>query len=145
MTVELAVLMPVLIVVALVVLNLARFCQACAVFDRAAPDAVLTHGVAPPGNQTVSSSEAEVAAAIGRALDSQSCEVEVVCEGGAPEKRDGGVTFPVSPLLTTYRCTLRYRPWPGSFVMAGMAFDPPAVLRHERSLVVDRFRPGVIV
>ena len=145
MTVELDVLMPVLIVVALIVLNIVRFCGACAVFDRVAPDAVLSHGVAPSGNQSLASSEARVAEAIGHAVDSEMCEVEVVAEGGVPEKKGAGVTFPVSPLLTTYRCTLRYRPWPGSFVIAGMAYEPPAVLRHVRTIVVDRYRPGVIV
>ena len=136
MTVELAVLMPVLIVVALIVLNIVRFCGACAVFDRVAPDAVLSHGVAPSGNQSLASSEARVAEAIGHAVDSEMCEVEVVAEGGVPEKKGAGVT---------YRCTLRYRPWPGSFVIAGMAYEPPAVLRHVRTIVVDRYRPGVIV
>ena len=65
--------------------------------------------------------------------------------GAEPEAVGRGLTFPVSPLLTTYTCTLRYRPWPGSFVIAGVAFRPPVALRHTKTLVVDRFRPGVVV
>ena len=52
MTVELAVVTPVVIVVALVVLNLMWFIEACAAFDQAALDAVVSHGVAPAGEQS---------------------------------------------------------------------------------------------
>lgn len=49
MTVELAVLVPVVIVVALTVFNLMRFVSACSAFDRIAADAVVSQGVSPKG------------------------------------------------------------------------------------------------
>ena len=58
MTVELAVVVPVTIVVALIVLNLMWFVDACAAFDQAALDAVVAHGVSPAGEQTQSAAVA---------------------------------------------------------------------------------------
>ena len=75
----------------------------------------------------------------------ESCEVLVRVSGAETAARGDGITFPLSPLLATYTCTLRYRPWPGSFVIAGVPFRPPVALTHERTLVVDRYRPGVVV
>lgn len=146
MTVEMAVLVPVCIVVALVVLNLCRFVEACATFDRVALDAVISQGVSPPGEQSASSAASAVKACIEEALAMRDCEVVVTASG--PGEASGparGLGFAVSPLLTTYTCTLRYRPWPSSFVLAGIAFSPPVALTHTRTLVVDRFRPRVVV
>ena len=145
MAVELAVMVPVCIVVGLIVYNLCRFAEACATFDRVAPDAVISHGVSPSGEQSALASAGSVKRCIESALAMSSCEVSVSVSGADPAPLGGGLTFPVSPLLTTYTCTLRYRPWPGSFRLAGVSFSPPLALKHERKLVVDRFRPGVVV
>lgn len=145
MAVEMAVIMPVVIVVALIVYNLCRFVEACATFDRVALDAVISQGVSPPGEQSSASSASAVQVCIEEALAMSSCEVSVAVSGAEPVSGTVGLTFPVSPLLATYTCTLRYRPWPGSFVLAGVRFSPPVALTHERKLVVDRFRPGVVV
>ena len=145
MTVELAVMMPVAIVVALVIFNLCRFVEACATFDRVATDAVISQGVSPEGEQSSLSSARQVTSCIEQSLHMSTCEVSVSVDGAQPVRAQTGLTFPLSPLLTTYTCTLRYRPWPGSFVIAGVAFRPPIALVHERTLVVDRFRPGVVV
>ena len=145
MAVELAVMVPVCIVVGLIVFNLCRFVEACATFDRVAADAVISHGVSPAGEQSIHSSVGSVRESIERALDMRTCEVSVDVSAPEPVPTGGGLSFPISPLLSTYTCTLRYHPWPGSFVMAGVSFSPPVVLTHERVLVVDRFRPGVVV
>lgn len=145
MAVELAVLVPVIVVVALIVFNLCRFVEACAAFDRIAPDAVISHGVSPAGEQSALASAGSVKACIEKALASARCEVSVTVAGAEPVAFGRGLTFPVSPLLTTYTCTLNYHPWPGSFVIAGVPFSPPVTLRHVRTLVVDRYRPGVVV
>lgn len=144
MTVELAVMVPVVIVVALVVLNLMGFVEACAAFDQAAPDAVLAHGVAPAGEQTQEEAELEVREAIAQALGREGrCEVEVRCEGVL----DGGAPSSglVSPLLTRFVCTLTYRPWPSLVRLPGVTFEAPVALRHERDIVVDRYRGGVVL
>ncbi len=145
MAVELAVVLPVCIVVALVAFNLCRFIEACATFDRVAPDAVIAQGVSPAGEQSALSAAGQVRSSIQSALDMSSCEVSVQVSGASQGAARSAVGFSVSPLLTTFTCTLRYRPWPGSFVMAGVVFTPPIALTHTRTLVVDRFRPGVVV
>lgn len=145
MTVELAATVPVVIVVALVVLNLMGYVEACAAFDQVALDAVVSQGVAPSGEQTQVASVAAVRAALEEALGREGrCEVEVRAER-ASAATDAGTTFVVSPLLTRYVCTLVYRPWPRLLRMPGVTFEAPLVLRHERELVVDRYRPGVVV
>lgn len=145
MTVELAVVLPVTLAVALVGYNLARFAALCATFDRVAPDAVIAHGVAPAGQQTSDTATGEVRAAIDQALASDACEVEVSASGPSVAPGGGGISFPVSPLLTTYTCTLRYHPWPRVLTLAGVAVSTPLELTHQRTLTVDRYRPGVVV
>ena len=142
MAVELAVLVPVAIVVALTVLNLMRFVGACAVFDRASLDAVIAYGVAPAGEQTGITAVEEVRSSVETALDDDSCEVEVSAEGLADE---GEGTFSLSSHLTRFSCTLVFRPWPTSLRMPGITYQAPLSLRHERTLVVDRYRPGVVL
>ena len=146
MTVELAVMVPVVIVVGLTVFNLMRFIEACAIFDHVAPDAVLSQGVAPSGEQMEMVAVEAVRSCIEEALPSDRCTVSVEARDVSSNERGGaGINFPVSPLLTDFVCTLSYRPWPGRFVIAGVVFDSPLVLTHTRSIVVDRFRPGVVV
>ena len=146
MAVEMAVGVPVCIVVALIVFNICRFVEACASFDRIALDAVVSQGVSPPGEQSAQAAAGQVQSCIESALALPNCEVSVGVSGASASAGSGrGLRVPVSPLLTTYTCTLRYRPWPHSFVICGVAFRPPVALTHERKLVVDRFRPGVVV
>ena len=146
MTVELAVLVPVVIVVGLTVWNLLRFVEACALFDRVALDAAISQGVAPSGAISSLSSVDAVQSCIEAAMDSKSCTVEVTARPlSGMERRRGGISFPASPLLTDFVCTLSFHPWPGSFVIAGVAYESPLVLRHSRSIVVDRFRAGVVM
>lgn len=138
MTVELAVLLPVCLAVALIVANLMLFVEACAVFDRVARDAVLVEGVSPAGEQSVTNAVGEVEGSIERALGREStCSVSVsasVVGAGAG----------VSPLLTTYRCTLEWHPWPQGLSIAGVPLGTPPSLRHDVELTVDRYRSGVV-
>lgn len=145
MTVELAVLAPVAIVVALVALNLMWFVEACAAFDQAALDAVVSQGVAPAGEQTQEAAVATVRSQIEGALTGRDyCEVEVRAERVSADPASSGA-LAASPLLTRYVCTLAYRPWPNLLRLPGVTYEAPLALRHSRELVVDRFRPGVVV
>lgn len=144
MVVEMAVMVPVAIVVALVAFNLLCFVDACAAFDQAALDAIVSRGVSPSGQQTQSVAVGEVRAALEDALGREgTCEVEVRAE----QARDDGSSssFLISPLLTRYVCTLTYRPWPRFVSLPGITLEAPVALRHERELVVDRYRPGVVM
>lgn len=143
MTVELAVLTPVVIVVGLVVLNLMWFVDACAAFDQAALDAVVAHGVAPSGEQSQQRAVEEVREALSQALDREGCEVEVRAEAVTGDVLDAPLV--ISPLLTRYVCTLSYRPWPRLVRLPGITYEAPLSLTHSRELVVDRFRPGVVM
>ena len=144
MTVELAVTVPVVIVVALVVVNLMGYVEACAAFDQAALDVVVSHGVAPSGELGRAASVEAVRAALEEALGREgTCEIEVRAED--VEVPSGGAFFVVSPLLTRFTCTLVYHPWPRLLRMPGITYEAPLALRHERSLVVDRYRSGVVV
>lgn len=148
MTVELAVLTPVVIVVALIVFNLVRFMSLCASFDRISLDAVVSHGIAPAGEQSRAAAVDEVRACIEQAMGSDLVEVEVVARDvdARADTRDGQeLKFPVSPLFTSFSCTLSYHPWPRIGSLAGVSLGTPVTLVHERTLVVDRFRAGVVV
>ena len=143
MAVELAVLMPVIIVVSLTVYNLARFVALSATFDRVSLDTVLSQGVSPAGGSGGLPAIGEVRRCIVNALDApQTCDVEVRAQRLGPGAT-GHLT--TSPLLTRFTCTLVYRPWPSSFVIAGVPYRSPLVLRHERALVVDCYRSGVVM
>ena len=146
MVVELAVLVPVVIVVSLTVFNLMRFMEVCARFDRIALDAVISQGVAPEGEQSELSAVSAIESCIEDALGSHRCSVRVEAQPARSLSRPSrGLSFPVSPLLTSFRCTLTYQPWPGSFIIAGMVYASPFELTHVRTIVVDRYRPGVVV
>ncbi|MCI6844488.1 MAG: hypothetical protein MR874_06995 [Coriobacteriaceae bacterium] len=144
MTVELAVLVPVVIVVALIVVNLMEFVDACAAFDRLSLDGVIAEGVSPAGEQSVTASVAAVEDGLRAALGREgTCDVEVRAEHVSAE--EGGRLLSVSPLLTRYTCTLVFRPWPRELRLPGITYAAPLELRHERTLVIDRYRPGVVV
>lgn len=143
MAVELAVLVPVIVVVALVIWNVMRFSELCARFDRVAADAVVMHGVSPSGASGELLGVAEVRAAIEQAMGEASCEVTVSVEdvsGG-----EGRALIDLAAGTTRYVCKLGYRPWPGSFSIAGVGATLPELAHHERSVVVDRYRAGVVL
>lgn len=143
MAVELACLMPVALVMVIVIFNLVRFVEACAVFDRVALDAVVLQGVAPTGEQSLVASVEAVRLSIESSLaDMSSCEIEVSATTLADAS---GGSIAVNPLLTRFVCTLTFHPWPLSFAVAGIDARVPFALTHEKSLVVDRFRPGVVI
>jgi hypothetical protein len=145
MTVEAAVMIPVLIVGAFTIANLMSFVEACSAFDRIAADAVVSQGVSPTGIQTESAACEQVQACIEDALGREgTCSVEVEASDVA-HGWSQGASFSLFPELTRYTCTLSYRPWPGRFTIAGVTYAPPPVLTHTQTLVVDRYRAGVVV
>lgn len=144
MSVELAVLMPVIIVVALVVYNLARFVALCATFDRAAFNAVSSFGVAPTGTQTsvvaVDQVERNIAQSLGAG---DAFTVRVSANRVQADGSSSGMSL--APHLYEFTCKLFFKPWPSAFVIVGVPFNAPVVLLHERTLVVDRYSPGVVM
>ena len=133
--VEMAVVVPVLVVLALIVYNLGVFVAATARFDRVAPDIVLA--------RAVSAGEGEgepadiVRSALAEAMEGFDVEIE---EGEGPA---GALISLVAP-LRTYRCVMRYAPWPSHFSIAGVEARVPAFLSHERAVTVDVWHSGVV-
>lgn len=149
-TVEMAVVAPVMLVVALIVYNVMTFVCITARFDRVAPDIVLAHGISPSGDATGSLSAAGAAAMVEerlvRAMGNEGVVVEVSVEGQAEEDgADGGPLLNMVGGLRTYRCTLRYVPWPLDISIAGVDMGAPLELTHAKVVTVDPWRSGVVV
>ncbi len=144
-TVEMAVVTPVLLVLALVAYNVMIFAGAVARFDRVVPDIVLAHAAAPGGEGDESSIDASatVQAQIQDAMEGYDLQVEVSSEQGTASS-DGGL-LSLSGTFRTYTCTMHYEPWPSSLSIAGVSLGAPAVLTHERAVTVDPWRPGVVM
>lgn len=143
-TVEMAVVAPVLIVLALIVYNIMMFLSATARFDRVAPDIVLAHAASPAGaDDREGSVVGTVATELSEAMGSYGVEVEVTC---AEEESPGvGSIFSLVGGQRTYRCVMKYVPWPGNVVLAGVDMGAPVVLEHVREVTVDPWRPGVVM
>ncbi len=144
-TVEMAVVTPVLLVLALIAYNVMIFAGAVARFDRVVPDIVLAHAAAPGGEGDESSIDASatVQAQIQDAMEGYDLQVEVSSEQGTASS-DGGL-LSLSGTFRTYTCTMHYEPWPSSLSIAGVSLGAPAVLTHERAVTVDPWRPGVVM
>ena len=144
-TVEMALVTPVLLVLALIVYNVMIFAGAVARFDRVVPDIVLAHAAAPSGEGDESSIDASatVQAQIQDAMEGYDLQVEVSSEQGTAVS-DGGL-LSLSGTFRTYTCTMHYEPWPSSLSIAGVSLGAPAVLTHERAVTVDPWRPGVVM
>lgn len=140
--VEAAIVLPVLIVLALVAYNLMKFSNAVARFDRIAPDMVLMHGVSPAGENLSPGAAAHVVEEeLAAAMDDVDLEIEVTCED-VSAGASGSLSLTGS--LATFRCSMRYRPWPSGFSIAGVDLGSPVVLEYERNVVVDPWKPGVV-
>lgn len=142
--VEMAVVTPVLIMVALIVYNVMLFTAASARFDRIAPDIVIAHGVSPSGDAVgdVGASAATVASALEEAMASYPVTVEVEASGGGEE---ADTIFSLVGAPCTYRCVMRLHPWPSGLSIAGVSLGAPATLNHERAVTVDPWHSGVVV
>ena len=143
MVVELAVLVPVVLVVALVGVNLMEFMALCARFDRACLDAVVSQGVSPAGEQSQVGAVDEVREALALAMGGSPCVVRVSAE--RLDDGGGGASFEISPFLTRYTCSMTFAPWPQELQAAGQSRLSSTVLSHSRELVVNRFQVGVVI
>lgn len=141
-TVEMVIVVPVLLVLALITYNIMMFLSAVARFDRVAPDIVLAHAVAGAGDSETSA----VGTVIGEledAMGSYDVDVNVTC---AEDGQTGaGALFALVGGQRTYRCTLIFTPWPSGFSIAGVSLGAPLKLEHTREVVVDPWRPGVVM
>ena len=142
MVVELAVLMPVLLVVALLVINIASYIELSARFNRIARHAVTTFAVSSGRSDRAVCSALEDE--ISRSLNSSQCSVEVTaspCSGDTPL----GLALGGKSRLTKYICTMKMIPWPSHLVIAHSSYQLPITLDYSCSLIIDAFRLGVLL
>ena len=133
MTIELVVAIPVLIAVAVIAVNALTFFAECAVFDRAACEAVRTYGTSPAYGQDIDSTLSLVKQTIEAQCDEPNVEVEV----------EHGVT---SADFDEYRAKLSFHP---TLFGAGLRSEVFGVslpsLTHEVRYVIDSYKPGVLI
>lgn len=158
-TIEMALVAPVMIVLALITYNVMVFMSAVARFDRVAPDIVLAHGVAPASGGAVMMGEVRIEDGIKgqleQAMEGYDVAIEVdVCEGAGGEHLSnsgdeggpsGGPLLSMAGALRTVNCVLRYEPWPRVPAIAGVESGTPFSLTHARPVVIDPWRSGVLV
>lgn len=133
MTVELCIVFPVAIAIALIVVNAATFLGYCSQFDRVARNAIRVVAASPEGGQTKSDSinriKNEIASSIGD--PNVSCDVTVASDSFGLDK---------------YEATLIYRP-----TLFGVGINSSVFgvrlpsLSHVSTLVVDPYVPGEIL
>lgn len=133
MTVQLAVAMPVLIIVAVIAVNALTFFAECAVFDRVAHEAVRVHAAAPAYGQSPGQSCALVEQDIRAALGADNLDVSVTYGSAGFDCEQFTATLEFHPTL--FGLGLRTE-------VFGVAMP---VLSHTTSYVVDVYKPGVVV
>lgn len=132
MTVELAVAMPVLIIVAVIAVNALTFFAECAVFDRVAHEAVRVRAAAPAYGQGPDQSCSLVEQDVRAVLDAENLDVSVSYGPAGFDCEQFTATLEFHPTL--FGLGLRSE-------VFGVAL--PA-LSHTTSYIVDVYKPGVV-
>lgn len=132
MTVELCVVFPVVIIVAVIATNALLFFGYCAEFDRLARSAVRTYATAPEYGGSTGRSLQLVTDAVEGSLDASNLECEV-----SVDKDFRG--------YESYKMTLRYAPTLFGMGLADEVFGVPLPkLSHETRLTVNPYKPGML-
>lgn len=133
MTIEFAVAFPVLLAIALISVNVVLFLSECSSFDRLFRQEVARLAPSPSYGQTGAEIAGLVESDLAENFDHDYLRVHVSCSGRA----DG---------LVSYVGTLEFSPTlfgKGSLRGAfGVSFPP---LSHRQELMVDMYRPGVLI
>lgn len=133
MTVELMVTLPVFIAVAVVIVNSLSFMGECAAFDRLARDAVRVCAASPGYGCDARSCAADAQALLSDSFDDAYSNVSVEVEGCAAG-------------CLRYEAEIRFSPTLFGRSFSGTVFGVELVpLRHRVQLVVDPYKPGVVV
>ncbi len=131
-TVGLVVVLPVAIIVAAIAVNALLFFSECAKFDRLARNAVRVCATSPAYGQGVEQSTAAIDAMLEDAMG-EGVDCQVSASGG-------GAGF------TTFTASMTYDP---SLFGVGLREEVFGVslpaLRHEVSLTVDSYKPGMLL
>ena len=138
MTVEMAVMLPVVIVVVFIVFSLMLYLNSCTQFDSAATQAVLVISAQSNKRLHIGRDEACIKNYINQAMKSNK-RIEVEVESRKLKRIDDkGFRLGIGNTLVEYKCTMKFYPSIKSFTMAFMRFDAPVYLTHEKVLVAPR-------
>ena len=145
MVVEMAVMIPVVIVCIFILVNLGIFINLVARFDRVVPDVVCAKGCVYLSGKSQSQLSEDVKDEIVSAMGELDCiDVEVVATKDT--KSDiAPLGFSIAPTLTRYKATLKYYPQPSAFSIGNSHYKPPVYLSHSCEIVVDVFRNGSVI
>lgn len=132
-TVELAVALPVLVIVAMIAVNALLFFSECAAFDRVARDAVRVQAASPAYGQSVEQSVALIATS----LDASFSEPYLSSSVSASDAGSGH---------TTFTATLEFSPTLFGLGLKDEVFGVPLPhLHHSTALTIDVYKPGVLL
>ncbi len=133
MTIELAVAMPVLVIVAVIAVNALTFFAQCAVFDRVANEAVRVHAASPAYGQGADQSCGLVEQDILEALNAANIEVSV-------SHGESGLGF------ERFIATLDYHPTLFGLGLRSEVFGVALpTLTHSSTYTIDVYKAGVVV
>lgn len=133
MTVEMAVAMPALVVVAVIAVNACAFFYQCAVFDRVAHEAVRVYAASPAYGEGPGQACASVEQAVRSQLDDPNLDISV-------SYANVGADF------DEYRVALGFHPTLFGMGLRSEVFGVSMPhLEHTTSYVVDSYKPGVVV
>lgn len=132
-TVELAVVMPVALALAVIAVNALSFLGTCAAFDRTARQTICAYAPAPDAGQTAAEVAVLVEEALDDALGAPNVTIEVSVQGAAAARQRYCARLAFAPTL--FGLGLRDE-------VFGVRLPR---LTHEVSLTVDPYRPGVLL
>ena len=132
-TVELAVVLPVAIAIAVIAVNALSFLGTCAAFDRMARQAICAYASAPDAGQGPAEVAALVEGELEEALDAPNLTIEVTVQGTAASFQRYGARLSFAPTL--FGLGLKDE-------VFGVSLPR---LVHEVDLTVDAYRPGVLL
>ncbi|MCL2136333.1 MAG: pilus assembly protein [Coriobacteriia bacterium] len=144
-TVELAVCLPVLLIMILCTFNFCLYLSACARFDPLAAEAVRTQATSPgAGEFDIGSKESLVRSCLvlGMGDDyhlSISVSVETVGYGGFSSSEADGILLSLLPRQERITCTMEFIPWGIPSSIFGISLPR---LTHSRVFIIDPYRPG---
>lgn len=131
-TVELAVILPVVIIVAVIAVNALAFFGECAAFDRLARQTVCAWAAAPEAGQDVGGVAACIQEELQRTMGASNTAIAVRAESSSLDLVRFVARIEYSPTL--FGLGLRRE-------VFGVALPP---LVHEVSMTVDAYKPGVL-
>lgn len=133
MTVELCVVIPVVIVIAVIACNALTFFGACAEFDRVGRNAVRTFAAVPAAGTEPGACEGSVLSAIEDALSADNLEFDVSSSSDYRGYEEYVMTMSFHPML--FGLGLKQE-------VLGVPLPP---LTHESRLTVCPYKPGVLL